>query len=69
MVLTCLSNFGFDKKIIQEGLNNIYNPGRFEWLSPDLLVDTANNTENIKILAKMAKRIIDYPLSTMTVIF
>ena len=57
MVLTCLSNLGFDKKIIQKGLKNIYNPGRFEWLAPNILVDTANNAENIKILAKMVDKL------------
>jgi folylpolyglutamate synthase/dihydropteroate synthase len=43
--------------VIIKGLKNIYNPGRFEWLSPTVLVDTANNEENIKILARMVKRI------------
>jgi len=32
---------------------NIYNPGRFEWITPTILVDTANNRENIEILRKM----------------
>ena len=36
---------------------NIYNPGRFQWLSPNLLVDTANNKENILFLAQMIKKL------------
>jgi len=57
MVLESLSDLGFEKKKILSALQKIYNPGRFEWLSPTLLVDTANNTENIQILSKMIKEI------------
>ena len=34
----------------------IYNPGRFEWIRADILVDTANNKENISLLQKMIQK-------------
>jgi len=49
------------------GLKNIHNAGRFEWISPHILVDTANNKQNIKILAKMLSQIV--PKKKMTIIF
>lgn len=55
IVLRVLNDLGFDKKTILKGLKDIYNPGRFEWITPTVLVDTANNEENIKILSKMVK--------------
>jgi folylpolyglutamate synthase/dihydropteroate synthase len=39
------------------GLKNVHNVGRFEWIFPHILVDTANNEQNIKILAKMLNQI------------
>lgn len=57
MVLKVLTDLGFDRKTILEGLQDIYNPGRFEWVTPTVLVDTANNEENIAILSKMVKGI------------
>jgi len=35
---------------------DIYNPGRFEWIRADVLVDTANNEENIRLLQKMIQK-------------
>lgn len=46
-----------NEKEIRTGLLSIENPGRFHWLSPTLLVDTANNAENIHILATMIKKL------------
>ena len=57
MVLEALMYIGFPAKKILEGLHNIYNPGRFEWLAPNILVDTANNKENIKILENMVQKV------------
>ncbi len=57
MVLECLVNVGFEKKAILQGLMTIENPGRFEWIKPNILVDTANNRENIRILAKMIREL------------
>ncbi|MBP7823039.1 hypothetical protein KA050_01670 [Candidatus Gracilibacteria bacterium] len=57
MVLAALKNIGFNGNTIQAGLKNISNPGRFEWLSPTIIVDTANNKENIKILSQMIQEI------------
>lgn len=57
MVLRALTDIGFEGKTILRGLKDIYNPGRFEWITPTVLVDTANNEENIKILSKMVKSI------------
>jgi folylpolyglutamate synthase/dihydropteroate synthase len=57
MILKALKDLKFDVKTIQKGLKNIYNPGRFEWISPNILVDTANNSENIGILSKMIRKI------------
>ena len=53
LVMKALIEIGFERKSIQEGLQNIYNPWRFEWITPTILVDTANNAENIGILGKM----------------
>ena len=60
LVLQALLDLGFDETTIRAWLMDIENPGRFQWLSPayggtspTLLVDTANNRENVKILAKM----------------
>lgn len=55
MVLEALKDQGYDASIIKKGLQDISNPGRFEWITPALLIDTANNIENIQILAKMVK--------------
>lgn len=57
MVLAALKNIWFEWDAIQAGLKNISNPGRFEWLSPTIIVDTANNKENIQILSKMIQKI------------
>lgn len=35
---------------------DVYNPGRFEWIRTDVLVDTANNEENIRLLRKMIQK-------------
>lgn len=57
LVFEALKNLGFDTKKIVSGLQNIYNPGRFEWIAPHILVDTANNRENIGILRNMIGKI------------
>ena len=57
LVFEALKNLGFDTNKILSGLQNIYNPGRFEWIAPHILVDTANNRENIKILRSMVQKI------------
>lgn len=57
LVFEALKNLGFDTKKIQLGLQNIYNPGRFEWIAPHILVDTANNRENIRILKNMIRKL------------
>jgi dihydrofolate synthase/folylpolyglutamate synthase len=57
LVFEALKNLGFDTKEIESGLQNIYNPGRFEWIAPHILVDTANNRENIRILKNMIQKI------------
>lgn len=57
MVMTALRNLGLGEPEIQSGLKKISNPGRFEWLSPTVIIDTANNKENIKILSKMIQKI------------
>ena len=57
LVLQSLKDEWFNEKKIKEGLSNIDNPGRFHWLSPTLLVDTANNAENIHILAQMVMKL------------
>lgn len=67
LVLQALRDIWFKKEKILAGLKNIYNAGRFEWLSPHILVDTANNKQNIKILAKMLTQMV--PKKKMTIIF
>jgi dihydrofolate synthase / folylpolyglutamate synthase len=57
LVLRALMDQWFEKKKIQAWLMQIQNPGRFQWITPTILVDTANNRENIKILAKMISKI------------
>ena len=57
MTLEALNNIWFDRDKIQSGLQKIYNPGRFEWINTDILVDTANNEENIRLLQKMIKKL------------
>lgn len=57
MVREALTDIGFSEEKILNGLNKIYNPGRFEWIAPNILVDTANNRENIKILEKMVRKV------------
>ena len=57
MVLEALSHIGFNKKSIRQGLKKIDNPGRFTWISPTILVDTANNRENIKIFSHMVRKL------------
>lgn len=56
LVFEALKGLGFNTQKIETGLQNIYNPGRFEWIAPHILVDTANNVENIWILQKMVKK-------------
>jgi len=53
LVLQALEDIWYQRNKILKWLQNIYNPGRFELLSPNILLDTANNKENIKILKKM----------------
>lgn len=55
LVSQALRDIWLSERWILEGLKNIDNPGRFEWITPTILVDTANNYENIKILTKMVK--------------
>ena len=57
LVFQALRDEWFNEAKIKEGLNHIENPGRFHWLSPTLLVDTANNEENVAILAQMLQKI------------
>lgn len=65
--MNSLIDLGFDKKEILRGLKKIYNPGRFEWIAPTVLVDTANNEENIGLLSKMVHDIT--PKKKTTIIF
>lgn len=53
LVFGALTDLGFDEKKIIEGLQHIVHRGRYEWINKYILVDTANNRENIKILAHM----------------
>lgn len=57
LVFEALKNLDFDTKRIEAGLQNIYNPWRFEWIAPHILVDTANNEENIRILRNMIEKL------------
>lgn len=65
LVFEALKNLGFDTNKILSGLQNIYNPGRFEWIAPHILVDTANNRENIKILRNMIQKIKSKKITTL----
>lgn len=56
LVLQSLTDLWFERSKILKWLQNIYNPGRFEYLRPNILLDTANNLENIKILKKMVQK-------------
>lgn len=56
LVFEALKDLGFETKKIKTGLQEIYNPWRFEWIAPHILVDTANNRENIQILKRMVKK-------------
>ena len=40
-----------DAKAVRSGLRAARNPGRIEWLAPDLLVDGAHNPDGAKVLA------------------
>jgi folylpolyglutamate synthase/dihydropteroate synthase len=44
---------GYNEAQILHGLQTIYNPGRFEWISPTFFVDSANNKQNIRLLKNM----------------
>jgi folylpolyglutamate synthase/dihydropteroate synthase len=57
LVLQALMDQWFEKEKIQAWLMQIENPCRFQWITPTILVDTANNRENIKILAKMISKL------------
>lgn len=57
LVFEALKNLGFDAKKLETSLQNMYNPGRFEWIAPHILVDTANNRENIGLLKNMIQKI------------
>lgn len=57
LVFEALRDQGFDWKKILLWLQKIYNPWRFEWIAPHILVDTANNHENIQILMKMVQKL------------
>ncbi len=55
IVIDILIDQGYDEGIIKDTLQNISHPGRYQWITPYILVDTANNRENIEILAKMVE--------------
>lgn len=55
LVFQALRDAWFDKIGIEKWLMNIDNPWRFEWITSTILVDTANNRENIGILKKMVR--------------
>jgi len=55
LVLESLRDIGYNSKKIKDALKNIYHPGRNEWISPHLFVDSANNYENIILLKRMLK--------------
>ncbi len=55
LVLQALVDLWYNLWSVLEGLKKIYNPGRFEWVSPTFFVDSANNKENIKLLKNMLK--------------
>lgn len=56
IVFEALKNQGFNEERILSWLQKTYNPGRFEWITPHIFVDTANNRENIGILKKMIRK-------------
>lgn len=53
LVIQSLHDLWFNTEKILIGLKNIYNPGRFEWISSNILVDSANNRENINFLKNL----------------
>lgn len=55
LVLQALVDLWYDLWSVLKGLKQIYNPGRFEWVSPTLFVDSANNKENTNLLKNMLK--------------
>jgi dihydrofolate synthase / folylpolyglutamate synthase len=57
IVFEALKDQWFEEKKILSWLQNIYNPWRFEWIAPHILVDTANNRENVWILKKMIQKL------------
>lgn len=66
IVFEALKDQWFDEKKILSWLQNIYNPWRFEWIAPHILVDTANNRENIGILKKMIQKM---DLKNITILY
>ena len=53
LVLQSLQDLWFETEGILNWLTHIYNPGRYEWLSPTLFVDSANTHENVRFLKNM----------------
>lgn len=66
LVLQSLLDLWFDEEDIRQWLKNIYNSWRFDWITPHILVDTANNTENLRLLQKMINK---EHLNNVTLIF
>jgi len=56
LVIQALQDLWFSIEEIHIWLQKMYNPGRFEWISPNILVDTANNKENIRFLKTLLGR-------------
>lgn len=56
LVLQALTDLWFEEQRVLQGLHNIHNPGRYEWIMPHIFVDTANNRENIYLLKKMLQK-------------
>lgn len=48
LVYTSLIYLGFKEDTVLEGLSRAYVPGRLEYIRPNILVDTANNTQSIR---------------------
>jgi dihydrofolate synthase / folylpolyglutamate synthase len=65
LVFLCLRHLWFEEEKIKKWLLDIYNPGRFEWITPTILVDTANNKENIEILRKMTENVLKNKKTTV----
>lgn len=71
LVLQSLEDLWFEQDKIRAWLHDIHNPGRFEWITNNILVDTANNKENIKLLLDTIQKNseLQTPNSELTLIF